>query len=198
MLRMKLLLASIALAFLGLNSHASRGQVIDAETGKGVPDAFVFAIWTARYESAMEGISECYSVATTRADGGGRFELPDMAPDSTSPLFVKRQRHVTAYSPGYQAANIQRGGTARIDMKPYAGEVAARLDYLDRLLPDRCASGKSEKRLLSMYEAMCDEADRIATLPADINRAKRMRSYLEDMKAVAGGRARPGLSETSK
>lgn len=198
MLRMKLLLASIALAFLGLNSHASSGYVIDAETGKGVPGAFVFAIWTARYENAMQGVSECYSVATTRADGEGRFELSDKALDSISPLFAKRQRHVQAYAPGYQAARIQRGGPSRIDMKPYAGAVAARLDYLIRLLPIRCASGKSEKRLIVMFEAMCDEADRIAKLPADISHAKGMRRGLEDMKADSEGRPRPDITEPSK
>ena len=157
-------------------------QVVDKATGQPIPNAFVFATWWGRSENVVQGQTHCYSLAITQADGDGRFDLPESAPDSAPLFLTQRERHLTAYAPGFEEYPIRRGQTGKLEMRRFEGQTMLRLSNILGLLPYACVSEAGEKRLVPLFEAIEREAIEIAKTDREVQYAKQMRSGLERLR----------------
>lgn len=175
-------LISLTFAIGCTNGFAKTGQVVDKATGQPIPNAFVYATWWGRSENVVQGQSRCYSVAITQADGDGRFDLPESAPDSAPLFLTQRERHLTAFAPGFEEYPIRRGQTGKLEMRRFEGQTMIRLRNIFGLLPYACVTDKGEKKLVPLFEAIEKEAMEIAKTDREIQYAKQMRSGLERLR----------------
>jgi len=153
-------------------------QVIDKETGKGIPDAFVAFKWT-RNEGFSPGGSNtaCDHIAMLHTDGEGRYTIAS---------YRGRMGGVAAiYKPGYSEINdpvARREG--RDYLKPFRGTVQERMEELNKNI-ERCTEDE-DRNLLEMYQAIYDEAKSVAKTESDLKDADRR--FLGPIESVQYGR----------
>jgi len=76
-----------------------RGRVVDAETGQGIAEAVILAIWLETWSSPIETHTRFYDAKETLTRPDGTFELPRLAP----PFFRFRimEPMFKVFAPGY-------------------------------------------------------------------------------------------------
>ena len=87
-----------------------RGRVVDVETGQGIAEAVILAIWLETWSSPIETHTRFYDAkeALTRPDG--TFEIPRLTP----PFFRFRimEPEFRVFAPGYADARSDWGSNA--------------------------------------------------------------------------------------
>lgn len=130
------------------------GVVVEAETGKPIPDAIV-AIRFERNNTGHGG-PHCFRATAVASDAQGRFRFPPWSQDNTRANFTFGQ--VTAYKAGYSVferladmAEIHQASRTilgipfsdtikiprqevRVELKPYVGTDQKRIEQLARLM----------------------------------------------------------------
>jgi hypothetical protein len=78
-----------------------RGRVVDAETGQGIAEAAILAIWLERWSTPVEIRAGFYDAKETLTRPDGSFEIPRLTP----PLFRFRimAPMFEVFAPGYGA-----------------------------------------------------------------------------------------------
>jgi hypothetical protein len=153
-------------------------QVIDKETGKGIPDVLVAFKWT-RNEGFSPGGSNtaCDHIAMLHTDGEGRYTIAS---------YRGRMGGVAAiYKPGYSEINdpvARREG--RDYLKPFRGTAGERFEEIGGVFsPLNCGDAEA-KNVLELYRAVYQEAKSIAATEADALRVDR---FLASLEAVTYG-----------
>jgi hypothetical protein len=136
-------------------------QVIDKETGKGIPDVLVAFKWT-RNEGFSPGGSNtaCDHIAMLHTDGEGRYTIAS---------YRGRMGGVVAiYKPGYSEINdpvARREG--RDYLKPFRGTVQERQSEFERIYNPVGCTEDEDKKLVELYQRMYEEAKAIASPEKD-------------------------------
>ncbi len=138
-----------------LASPAIEGQVVEAGTNKPIPGALVVVRWQGHV--GWTG-TVCFHVETAISDGNGLYRIP--AWHKPSPYGDVRGAHYpVAYKPGYEDT-VPVNDTVRL--KPFTGTRGERLGYLSRAAVSCSHVKEIEIKLLPLYKALYDEANRIA------------------------------------
>lgn len=152
-------------ACASLLGNAIEGTVLEQGTNKPIPGAIVIVRWGGALPAFAEARSVCVHIETATTDAMGGFRTAAWrAPSSVGPAPVV-QAHIGpaayAYKSGYEYVDTQ-GET--VYLKPFTGTRGERLKYLERIeYATRCPSAKeSEKNFLPFYQALYDEATRLA------------------------------------
>jgi hypothetical protein len=126
-MRFKLLCAAIlgSAALVSLDSRASDGVVIDRETGRPLAGAIIVREWHGVRPGPVQTSMECYRLASTTSDAGGRFSLRSISFSFTPFLFDRTTYIQTAYKTGYHY--VSSTNEARVLMEPNAPDRATRL-----------------------------------------------------------------------
>jgi len=175
------LAASTISTFLPHRLYGKRiaGQVVDAETGNGIPGAYVAFYWESGIiPSGFTGHNSrdiCYHAAATITDAHGDFAVPSWKKWSTydvdlhDPIalvyildYIPRQ--ISLKEEG-QLAPPKEHRNERYALHRFAGSANERLNVMWRGIANRgCPyGGASQKSLFSMLKAMHDEAKHIAS-----------------------------------
>lgn len=128
----RVLAASLLLA----TSHCAvankiNGVVIDAETKKPVPEAYVIAKWTVRGSDGLGSRTSCPFVDVVRADSMGRFQVADHLRPSDA-VRVSVYAYKIGYRPGPPSGNEV------LTIRPATGGEKERLDSLGGYLVFNC------------------------------------------------------------
>ncbi len=160
-----------------LYGKRTAGQVVDAATGRAIPNAHVALLWegdTAPTSfTGASGRTVCYYAAATVTDVQGRFDIAPWRELSSYRVYrynptalvyaqgyVPTQRLVGGEEPGPPTAHLNE----RIALKPFDGSVDERMHMLFWGLANHgCMYGKaSQKSLYPMLRAIYGEARAIA------------------------------------
>ena len=178
------LAASTISTFLPHRLYGKRiaGQVVDAETGNGIPGAYVAFYWESGIiPSGFTGHNSrdiCYHAAATQTNDRGRFEIAPWQKWSTYDVLV-RDPLVIVYAPHYVPDQFVLGAGAfrppierfneRYAVKPFTGTPAARMYMLFWGLANHACfyGGGSQKSLYPMLRAVFQEATAVSRTKDD-------------------------------
>jgi len=139
------------------------GQVVEQDTGRPMPGAIVVGLWMESRSDYVHSRFICVRVesATTDANGSYRF-----------PKWRNQYPQVFVYRPGFKfAERYYSPERPRTVLQPFSGTTKERLDELRRLTGrtwcDSAAETGTKENLLSLWQAMYDEAKNIAQIPRD-------------------------------
>lgn len=76
-----------------------RGQLVDIETGKPIPDAAIIVVWYELVPTPVQTNQRFYDAIEGATDVNGRFEIPRRRPAFFS--FLIREPQVIYFAPGY-------------------------------------------------------------------------------------------------
>lgn len=179
------------------------GVVVDADSGRPIPDAKVGAVWTAGWSSLGHGGSRCVKIMVMDADTEGRFFLPAWKRTDTDVNSLHLA--VYAHKPGHRESrsasiggrktrtNWPSGaggmeivaGDLKIEMKRDAGTGEERALYLVQLaLASKCSTdGKADNGAHYYFvKALSDEA---MTIPPLTPKGYKV-THVEAMRRVLG------------
>ena len=159
------------------------GQVVDAETGKPIPGAFIAFLWESPITpTVITGHSSrdiCYHAAVAQTDAAGHFQIhawrkwSNYNVHNVEPTGVVYTQHYVPHFVVFAAPS--NGGRAdydaqRYELKSFAGTRQKRLETLFRGLAnhDCLNGGESQKSLYPMLKAIYTEARQIAETADDM------------------------------
>ena len=152
-----------------------RGVIVNADTGKPIPDAIVVAKWITSTGTAGGSELVCFHVGTATTNAAGEYYMP--AWRQRSPFSAKYERDIMvyAYKPGYRAQHRfpPREGyiTEYIKDKlvPSQDTAKERLEYLDHVGRNTLCfqARESVGALLPLQKALLEEARSLAKSESD-------------------------------
>jgi hypothetical protein len=131
-------------------------QVVDKDTGSGIPGAIVAFKWIENQGFSMGGSNTaCTHVAMLHTDDQGRYTIPNWRGQTLGAS--------APYKPGYSEVNDPVAWNQGIDyMKRSVGSTRQRYEELFRIINTFQCDEAEERNLLELYRAFYDEARSIA------------------------------------
>jgi len=153
-------------------------QVVDKDTGSGIPGVIVAFKWIENRGFSMGGShTACTHVAMLYTDDQGRYSIPKWRGDTLGAF--------KPYKPGYSEVNDPVAWNQGIDyMTRSKGSTRERYEALFRIINTFQCSDSEEKNLLDLVRAVYDEARSIAKTEED---AKIVDSFLGSVDAAMFG-----------
>ena len=156
-------------AFATLRGEAVEGRVVDAQTGKPIAGAVVYAIWEGARTTWVRSDSYCVWADSVRPDARGHFHLAAWSKhDSDSADISNIGRYLYGYAPGYEITLATDDRNSDLRMKPFAGTLDERFGQL-RVVP--CVPSHMEHRVAIVYGMMADEMERTAVTNDQVGQA---------------------------
>jgi len=136
------------------------GQLVDAESGKPLTNAVVFAVWQGT-RTTMRTHEYCIFAESVRAGVDGRFKLPAWSKADPNALLTSDiEQYVYVYAPGYSLTVFPEKHVDQLRVSHFAGTVDQRLQQL-RIGP--CVPLDERHRVALVYRMMADEMEGLAT-----------------------------------
>ena len=137
-----------------------RGVIVNADTGKPIPDAIVVADWITSSGTPGGGGLVCFHVGTATTNAAGEYYMP--AWRQKSPFSAKYERSIVifAYKPGYRWPDLDPTKDYPTDTLVVSrGSVSERLDYLEEVdrQTDCFSAYESMRALLPLRQAIYEE-----------------------------------------
>jgi len=148
-----------------------RGVIVNADTGKPIPDAIVVADWITSSGTAGGGGLVCFHVGTATTNAAGEYYMP--AWRQKSPFSAKYERSIVifAYKPGYRWPYPKvKYGVYPTDKLIVSQEPAnERLKFLEDVAHETLCfqARESVGALLPLQKALLDEARSLAKSESD-------------------------------
>ena len=172
------IVSAIALLGLqGLNLWAGSGQVIDAETGKPLAGVFVLALWHGSGIGIVDSRTVCYHFAIAQTNERGEYSLPEFS-WNFSPFLSNRGNGKNYYLAGYETASDEVLNASVVKMRRYSGTAEKRLETMKGPHHADCGSESDRKKLVPLYRAQYEEAQRIAQTPKEKGMAESYRQHV--------------------
>jgi len=155
-----------ASACFALSGGPVRGHVLEEGSGRPISGAIVVVRWSGVAGTMGHGGGVCYHVETTTTKGDGSYDVPQWHdPEDRGGTGMSHQRyHVTAFKQGYVGSGHLPRSDETVYLTPFSGGSKARLDYLAGFGGMQCGDWNNySKQLVPLYEAIYEEASRIAT-----------------------------------
>jgi hypothetical protein len=190
--------AASCYADMRLISHPISGIVVDATTGRPVPEAIVVATWSGGWSGVATSGTRCANGIAVKSDQNGTFLIPEWTmrhPNLDSLVAV-----VSAYKVSYE--NTARGfvsadpktlmgfiprgeievasARVRVGMQPVQGDDAARAEYLLGFLNSTdCREGSNISGMNPLYKSVRNEIVKFPSAIRDYKKDPEQRSLLE-------------------
>lgn len=169
---------------------AGSGRVIDEETGKPLAGVYVMAMWHASGFSPVVSKTVCYQFAISKSDEDGKYSLPTFS-WNINPFLSDRQRYLEYYIAGYEDSPNNKSDDDVQRLRPTIKNVEERIGSFIHQRYARCTSESvAREKLVPLYQAQLDEANRIASTPVE-------KDLLESVRARRLG-AELGFDEYNK
>jgi hypothetical protein len=133
------------------------GTVLEQDTDTAIPDAIVVARWKGWISQLVDSQSVCYHVETSSTDAKGRYDIKDWT--KLSGKVHHESISYTVYKPGYRQT-ATKGNSHYLEKE--RGSVEERLEYLSSIAVTCGMKSEDQQKLLALYSAIYEEANRIA------------------------------------
>ena len=131
------------------------GRVVDAETGKPVSNAVVYAIWEGTLFS-FRGDSACAWAESAVPDAQGRFRLPFWIRFKRKAFISPYRQDVFVYSPGYELTDVSASDLREIKLQRLP-------DFFEKGFGPQsvspCSPGESTRELAVVYRMMANDLE---------------------------------------
>ena len=157
------ILAGIGLIAIAAAYYMGMGAVVDEATGKPLEGVFVVGRWRGQQITPIESSSVCFKIDSTRSDANGRFMLWPVS-WNFDPRLWSRERQLMFYKRGYRLSNPASADFSTVQMRIDDSPIDDRFGFMSRMAMQAvCGTvGQRIKYILPIYEAMADEATRVA------------------------------------
>ena len=152
-----------------------RGVIVNADTGKPIPDAIVVAKWITSTGTAGGSELVCFHVGTATTDAAGEYYMPLWREKNPFSAKYERDIFVYAYKTGYRwkyRFPPREGYVTQYildKLVPFQGTTKERLEYLDNVARYTLCfnAGESVGALLPLQKALLEEARSLAKSDSD-------------------------------
>jgi len=175
-----------------------RGVIVNADTGKPIPDAIVVADWITSSGTAGGGGLVCFHVGTATTNAAGEYYMPAWRQKSPYSAKYERSSVIFAYKAGYRwpYPKVKYGDYPTDELVISQEPAAERLKFLDDVARNiGCFSAyESMRALLPLQQALYEE---VRGMTASDEQRSLAKSLCEDIAVAAimgdQGYADPGL-----